>query len=93
MKNNKNKAKVKLPVIDFTKCRKCKKCINVCPTKAISVSFNNCCAKCIKYCLTMEVPCHPQDIIFKYERCDACGLCLEVCPENAISWFTPKNTE
>ena len=78
--------KLRIPVIDFTKCKRCKKCIEVCPNDALSISFNNCCAKCIKYCLTMEVPCHPKEIIFKYEKCDSCGLCLEICPENAIYW-------
>jgi ferredoxin len=90
MKNNKPK---KIPVIDFTKCRKCKQCIKICPSQAISVSFNNCCAKCIKYCLTMEVPCQPKEIIFKHELCDTCGLCLKICPESAISWLAPRNVE
>ncbi len=78
--------KLRVPVIDFTKCKRCKKCIDVCPNNAISMSFNNCCAKCIKYCLTMEVPCHPKEIIFKYEKCDSCGLCVKTCPEDAIYW-------
>ena len=80
----------KVPVIDFSKCTRCMKCTEACPNKAIILSFNSSCAKCIKYCLTMKVPCRPKDIIFKYEHCDACGKCLEVCAENAMSWFKAR---
>jgi len=85
--------KRKIHVIDFTKCKKCNKCIEACPNKAMIVSFNSSCAKCVKYCSVMEVPCHPKEIIFQYEQCDACGICLKTCPENAIYRITPKKAE
>ena len=88
-----NKAAEKLPVIDFTKCRKCKKCIDACPNRAIIMTTNYCCAKCVKYCLTMKVPCHPKEIIFLNERCNKCGNCIDACSEKAISWFMPKDTD
>jgi len=85
----KNKQNVKLPVIDFEICVLCKKCIESCPLKAIIEPMNTSCAKCIKYCLSMAVPCKPDNLIFNYELCDECGQCVTECPENAIYWFYP----
>jgi len=83
--------KNKYPVLDIEKCRKCRKCIEICPANAIFMSFNNCCAKCIKYCLSMDVPCHPGEIRFSYKFCNACGICIGSCPEKAIYWFEIDN--
>jgi ferredoxin len=80
----------KLPAVDAKKCNKCNTCIGACPEKAIGESSNNCCAKCIKYCMTMEVPCNPEYIVFDYEKCDSCGLCVASCPHEAIFWVVPK---
>jgi hypothetical protein len=38
--------------------------------------MNFCCAKCVKYCSTMEVPCEPARIAICAERCDGCGSVL-----------------
>ncbi|HPV41099.1 MAG TPA: 4Fe-4S binding protein [Spirochaetota bacterium] len=87
------KAERILPAVDAKKCKKCNLCINACPVNAILESTNNCCAKCIKYCISMEVPCSPEYIVFDYERCDACGKCLAACPHEAISWVTVTSEE
>lgn len=83
---------IKLPVIDFLKCKKCNKCIEACPNNAIIEPLNTSCSKCIKYCILMEVPCSPKNLIFDYELCDTCGLCIKACPDKAIYWYLPKNT-
>ena len=85
----KNALPEKLPVIDFLKCGKCKKCIDACPREAIIEPMNTSCSKCIKYCISMNVPCSPENLIFEYDLCDACGLCVETCPDKAIYWFVP----
>jgi Pyruvate/2-oxoacid:ferredoxin oxidoreductase delta subunit len=77
---------VQVPVIDYTLCIKCKKCILVCPIDVISDPVNFTCGKCVKYCIAMEVPCSPDQFVFNYEACDSCGKCLEHCPEDAIYW-------
>jgi len=74
----------KVPVADQSKCRKCNACVDVCPPKAISVISNTTCAKCIKYCISMPVPCHPEYVIFDYDICDSCGKCIEACSHGAI---------
>lgn len=84
------KADGRLPAVDAKKCKRCGKCIEACPIKAILESSNNCCAKCIKYCITLEVPCSPEYIVFDYEKCDACGSCISACPHEAITWYAPK---
>ena len=91
MKKRKNNSAKKYPAIDFTKCIKCEKCIEVCPSRAIFMSPNYCCAKCVKYCLSMKVPCHPKEIIVSNERCTGCGICIDTCPEKAIYWSIPEN--
>ncbi|MCP3965943.1 MAG: hypothetical protein GY718_06240 [Lentisphaerae bacterium] len=53
----------------------------------IDFALNTTCAKCVKYCSIMEVPCQPPNIIFNYKQCNSCGLCLKMCPEKAIYWF------
>jgi Pyruvate/2-oxoacid:ferredoxin oxidoreductase delta subunit len=81
------KIKEKVPIIDESKCSNCDTCFSVCPRNAIIKNVDYTCSKCIKYCITMEVPCNPEHKIFCYENCDTCGLCVTSCPENAISWF------
>jgi len=83
-------AKNKIPVIDVAKCIDCEKCITVCPTNAICKNSSFSCSKCIKYCLTMKVPCNPDHYVFCYEQCDACGLCVSACRVDAIRWFEIK---
>ena len=77
----------KVPVIDVAKCIDFEKCITTCPTNAIYKKIDSSCAKCIKYCISMKVPCNPDHYVFCYEHCDACGLCIPACPAEAINWY------
>ena len=74
------------PSIDSARCVNCKACLDCCPNQAIEEAFDYCCSKCIKYCLTMEVPCTPTRIAIYRERCDGCGLCVSACPHGAIHY-------
>jgi len=87
---NRMKTVTQLPIIDFANCVKCMNCVTACPRSAIVEPINTSCAKCVKYCISMEVPCSPENIIFDYALCDSCGECLSACPEGAIYWFTPS---
>lgn len=80
----------KIPVINGDKCIRCLECVDVCPQSAIKAPSNNSCAKCVKYCITMEVPCTPSKVIFDYKLCDSCGKCVEVCKTGAI-YFLEQN--
>jgi Pyruvate/2-oxoacid:ferredoxin oxidoreductase delta subunit len=71
-------------VLDTAKCSSCGVCVSTCPHHAIEEPMNFCCAKCVKYCLTYEVPCEPARIAICAERCDGCGLCIPSCPDEAI---------
>ena len=77
----------RIPVIDKSKCTNCDKCVEVCHTNAILTSGNSACARCLHYCMSMEVPCNPGHYVFCYENCDSCGVCLDVCPVDAIYWL------
>jgi len=68
-------------VIDYSKCRSCGKCVQVCPYKAI-----------IKLCVPCEDAC-PVSAIKKdesgfakvdFDRCISCGKCIVSCPFGAI---------
>ena len=78
--------KTQLPVIDISKCTNCDQCYNICPTDAIVKASGSACARCIKYCISMEVPCNPESYVFCYELCNVCGLCISACYNNAIYW-------
>jgi ferredoxin len=71
-------------VLDTTKCTSCGICVSSCPLHAIEEPMNFCCAKCVKYCSTLEVPCEPARIAICAERCDGCGQCVPCCPNDAI---------
>jgi Pyruvate/2-oxoacid:ferredoxin oxidoreductase delta subunit len=75
-----------LPVIDVAKCTDCRKCVAACPKGAIFEPQNVGCAKCVQYCLSLEVDCRRQKPMISTGRCDSCGLCLAVCPVDAIAW-------
>jgi ferredoxin len=83
--NNNLRTKTKLPYIDILKCTRCEKCILICPTHAIIKTSNPTCDKCIKYCISMQVPCNRENYIFCYDLCDSCGLCISACKHDAIS--------
>jgi Pyruvate/2-oxoacid:ferredoxin oxidoreductase delta subunit len=79
--------KGQLPVIDILKCTNCDLCLSICPLHAIIKASSFACAKCIKYCISMNVPCNNQGYVFCYEKCDNCGLCITACENGAINWF------
>jgi hypothetical protein len=55
-------ASSRLPTIDPTLCTNYRACVEHCPKHAIEEPLNFCCAKCVKYCLSMEVPCRPAGV-------------------------------
>jgi formate hydrogenlyase subunit 6/NADH:ubiquinone oxidoreductase subunit I len=75
-----------VPVINYTLCTHCNQCVEVCLKNVIQSSETFTCSKCVKYCITMEVPCSPEHYVFNYRDCDACGLCFENCPAEALYW-------
>lgn len=75
----------KIAVVDLSICTRCGTCIEVCPENAIFMSRSQFCSRCIKYCITMEVPCHSDQLVFDYGRCTGCGDCQLNCPEGAIT--------
>lgn len=74
------------PEIDVLMCKRCNLCVRSCPEEAIFLTANNCCAKCIKYCIVMPVSCWSNYIEIDYSRCNSCGLCIEKCAGGAIIW-------
>jgi Pyruvate/2-oxoacid:ferredoxin oxidoreductase delta subunit len=80
----------RFPVIEAPRCNICGRCIDACPRNAILEHFNVSCEKCIKYCISMDVPCSPEHIVFSYDRCDSCGLCIAACGQNAMYWFVKE---
>ena len=76
-----------LPAIDPLKCTDCRKCVPACPRGAIFEPLNLCCAKCVKYCMTLEVDCRRERPAVAVDRCDSCGLCIDVCATGAITWI------
>jgi Pyruvate/2-oxoacid:ferredoxin oxidoreductase delta subunit len=81
-----NSEKTHLPVIDYSKCTKCDECYINCPLRAIVKETSSACAKCVKYCISMKVPCNPENYVFCYEKCNMCGLCVSDCIYEAIYW-------
>ena len=77
-------------VIDPARCTRCGACILACPKDAITEPNGSSCAKCVKYCTSMEVPCSPAQPSISRGRCDLCGQCIVACREGAIVWTTSK---
>ena len=76
----------KIPVLNSHLCTQCGECVSICPENAIVYSSSSQCAKCIKYCISLNVPCDPDYSIIIYEKCNSCGKCVEACKAGAISW-------
>jgi Fe-S-cluster-containing hydrogenase component 2 len=72
--------------IDAERCTDCRACIPACPRDAIFEPLQVCCAKCMKYCVSIETDCKREKPAIAIDRCDGCGLCLPVCPVGAITW-------
>lgn len=80
----------RVPVIDTLRCTLCGSCMDVCPHNVIEKVRTSFCDKCVRYCVTMDVPCNPNHLIFHYNDCDSCGKCVENCEYDAIYWFEVK---
>lgn len=77
------------PVIDPTLCNDCRECVAACPQHAIQEASNYACAKCVKYCISMEVPCRPANLAICHQLCDGCGACVDACVQGAIQLPRP----
>jgi Pyruvate/2-oxoacid:ferredoxin oxidoreductase delta subunit len=78
-------ARAAMPCIAHALCDGCGICIARCPTRAMVEPGNSGCAKCVQYCITMEVPCLPAQVVVIDALCDGCGICAAACPHQAIS--------
>lgn len=84
--------------IDYDKCRNCMKCVEKCPTKAISAAFpepkkavigEKCigCTLCARKCPVDAITGEVKKIhVVDQEKCIGCTICAENCPKNAISF-------
>ncbi|HEY3452038.1 MAG TPA: 4Fe-4S binding protein [Myxococcales bacterium] len=77
---------VRLPIVDLARCSGCGECAARCPTGAVRAPQGGACARCVKYCLSFEVPCRREARPFRYELCDSCGKCVKACASGAIVW-------
>lgn len=85
MKNNLlSQPMVMRPVIDQSRCNSCGICIRNCLAGALLEPSNASCAKCVKYCISIDVPCEPTKVMVLHDRCNGCGTCLTICPQEAI---------
>lgn len=86
-----------LPVIDYTKCRQCKTCVDACPrmcivtTKPDKVAYiieENCigCGLCKKACAFEAVEGEIKQKHIVNDKCRGCGLCFEKCKKKAIEF-------
>lgn len=79
------RARAAVAGVDPRRCTSCGECAAACPRGAIREPSGFCCAKCVKYCLAMEVPCTPAVFVVCAELCDGCGACVPACPTGAIA--------
>jgi ferredoxin len=70
--------------IQHQHCITCSKCVELCPQNALSLNSDQYCSRCIRYCMSMDVPCHLYHIEVDVYKCNDCGICIEHCPERAI---------
>lgn len=80
----KTDVKKNVPIVINERCISCGDCVKFCPQNAIVLKSNFYCARCIRYCMTMDVPCKTTHITIIPEICDGCGKCLVVCKNGAI---------
>lgn len=71
--------------INHGKCIQCMECVSSCPEQAIRLAPNPACAKCVRYCITIDTPCDPEILVIDHYLCTRCGICIAVCPRDAIS--------
>ncbi|MFO7152433.1 MAG: RnfABCDGE type electron transport complex subunit B [Bacillota bacterium] len=84
-------------VIDYEKCRNCMKCVEKCPTKAITSAFakrkkaviNDTCIGCTICAKNCPVNAISGEVKKKHEvnaeLCIGCSICAEKCPKGAIA--------
>jgi Pyruvate/2-oxoacid:ferredoxin oxidoreductase delta subunit len=80
-------------VVSHALCDGCGICIERCPVGALMKPGDTGCAKCVKYCSVMDVPCLPARVVLVDGRCDGCGICVSACPRQAISMAAPRVNE
>lgn len=78
--------RARAPEIDPARCTCCGACVLACPRGAIVQARGSSCAKCVKYCSSMEVPCSQGAPSIAEALCNQCGDCLAACREGAIGW-------
>lgn len=81
---------------EMSVCNQCGKCIDVCPTQAISrdktgvvrIKKDLCtgCLSCVGFCPTMAMFC--LEGALEPFKCISCGLCVKECPAEALSLVT-----
>jgi len=78
-------------IINKHNCTKCGKCYEICKDGAVERVKNQFCSKCIRYCISLDVPCNTFYYLIVQEKCTSCGKCIESCPVGAIESVVPKN--